>query len=277
MAIVRFTRALCVLACAALGACAGSGAGLDANGRPIGSEGSGGPLLPTFESIQNNVFTPICSVCHAGGAAPEGMRLDAANSYAMIVGVPSTEVPAVLRIKPGDPDNSYLIQKIEGRAAVGAQMPYGGPPLPSATIAAMRQWVTDGALKVQPAALAPRLVIAAAIPATGDVLIEAPTRIVVAFDRELDQTRLDGGSLRLERFAPAREPQSVEQIPFALTVPQGNSSALLLTPRAPLPNGLYRVVVTAPPATGISAISGARLGDGLHETLVSVFAVEAAP
>lgn len=277
MVIVRLTRASFALACTALAACAGSGAGLDANGRPIGSEGSGGPLLPTFESIQSNVFTPICSVCHAGGAAPEGLHLDAANSYAMIVGVPSAEEPSILRIKPGDPDNSYLIQKVEGRAAVGAQMPYGGPPLPAATIAAMRQWVTDGALQVQPAAQAPGLVIAAAIPSMGDVVIEAPTRIVVAFNRELDQTRLDAGALRLERFTPARDPQPAEQIPFALSVPQGNPSALLLTPRTPLPNGLYRLVVTAPPATGLSAIGGARLGDGLHETLVSVFAVEAAP
>ena len=276
MAIVRLIRGIAVLACAGLAACAGSGAGLDANGRPIGSEGSGGPLLPTFDSIQSNVFTPICSVCHAGGAAPEGMRLDATNSYAMIVGVPSTEEPSILRIKPGDPDNSYLIQKIEGRAAVGAQMPFGGPPLPAATIATMRQWVTDGALKVQPAALAPRLIVAAAIPAMGDIVIESPTRIVVAFSRELDQTRLDAGSLRLERFAAGHASEPAEQIPFTVTVPQGNASALLLTPREPLPDGLYRLLATAPPATGVSALDGTRLGDGEHEALISVFAVEAA-
>ena len=142
-------RSACALGAAALmvaGCGGGSGEGLDSNGRPINEGGSGGgPLEPTFDSIQANIFTPICSVCHAGGSAPQGLRLDAANSYAMLVNTPSVEVPSLLRVKPGDPDNSYMIQKIEGHAAVGARMPFGGPYLDDATIATMRQWVTDGA------------------------------------------------------------------------------------------------------------------------------------
>jgi hypothetical protein len=70
-------------------------------------------------------------------------------SYGMIVGVPSQEAPSLLRIKPGDPDNSYLVQKIEGQAAVGAQMPDGCPVtqpcLSQATIAMIREWVSEGA------------------------------------------------------------------------------------------------------------------------------------
>lgn len=134
---------------ASIGGCGGgSGAGLDANGRPIG-EGAdpSGPLLPNYASIQSHVFTPICSVCHAGGSAPQGLRLDASNAYAMTVGVSSAEVPSILRIKPGDPDNSYLIQKIEGHASVGARMPYGGPYLDAATIAMIRQWIANGAVQ----------------------------------------------------------------------------------------------------------------------------------
>jgi hypothetical protein len=137
---------LAALLLAVPGCGGGDGAGLDSNGRPIG-EGSNpsGPLTPTYASIQSHVFTPICSVCHAGGSAPQGLRLDAANAYAMLVNVPSVEVPSVLRVKPGDPDNSYMIQKIEGHAAVGARMPYGGPYLDDNTISIMRQWVADGA------------------------------------------------------------------------------------------------------------------------------------
>ncbi len=125
----------------------GSGAGLDSNGRPIG-EGAdpGGPLTASFSSIQSHVFTPICSVCHSGGSAPQGLRLDASNSYAMLVGISSAEVPGLKRIAPGDPDASYLIQKIEGHASVGARMPFGGPYLDAATIALMRQWVSNGAM-----------------------------------------------------------------------------------------------------------------------------------
>lgn len=131
----------------ALAACGGgSGEGLDANGRPIGEGGgSSGPLQPTFASIQARVLTPICTACHAGAAAPMGLRLDAGSSYALLVGVPSAEVPGLQRIKPGNPADSYLIQKLEGRAAVGARMPFGGPYLDDATIAVIRQWIAAGA------------------------------------------------------------------------------------------------------------------------------------
>ena len=146
-----------------LAACSGSGAGLDQNGNPLGSSSggsssssgsSGGSSSSSgasadFQAIQDNVFTPICAQCHAGAGAPEGMQLSAGVSYGMIVNVPSQEQPSLLRIKPGDPDNSYLVQKIEGRAAVGAQMPDGCPAtqpcLDQATIDQIRAWVGEGA------------------------------------------------------------------------------------------------------------------------------------
>ena len=123
-------RCVAAIVATSIGGCAGNGAGLDEGGRPLPpGGGSGGPLTADFASIQEHVFTPICTACHAGGGAPQGLRLDATNSYALLVGVPSTEVPSILRVKPGDPDHSYLVQKLEGHAAVGAQMPFGGPPL----------------------------------------------------------------------------------------------------------------------------------------------------
>jgi hypothetical protein len=131
---------------AASGCGGGSGEGLDANGRPLGEGGSsGGPLTASFASIQANVFTPMCTGCHAGGSAPLGLRLDATNSYALLVGVNSGEVPGLRRVAPGDAANSYLVQKLEGRQAVGARMPLGGPYLDASGIALIRQWINDGA------------------------------------------------------------------------------------------------------------------------------------
>ena len=75
--------------CACWTGCAGNGEGLDQNGRPEGEEPP--PLVAEFQSIQDNVFTPICTTCHAGGAAPLGLRLDEGNSYAMLVNEPSVE------------------------------------------------------------------------------------------------------------------------------------------------------------------------------------------
>jgi len=263
-------------ACASsLVACAGSGEGLDSSGRPVGPGGGPGPLTATFQSIQDNVFTPICSVCHAGGAAPQGLRLDAVNSYAMIVGVPSVEEPSVLRIKPGDPDNSYLIQKIEGHAAVGAQMPFGGPPLPAATIAVMRQWVTDGAVAAATAAGQGSFEVVAAVPASGEVILESPARIVVRLSRDLDVTQLTQASVRLERVTAAPAERAAIAVPVDITVPAGNNAALLVAPRAPIPDGRYRLLVPRPPDGGLADLSGARLGDGDQELVIADFLVEA--
>lgn len=103
----------------------------------------------TLTQIQTQVFTPVCSGCHTGptgNVLPSGMNLTSvANSFAALVGVASLEVPAIDRVAAGNPDNSYLIQKLEGTAAVGDRMPQGGPFLNQATIDMIRQWIADGA------------------------------------------------------------------------------------------------------------------------------------
>ena len=91
------------------------------------------------------IFSSRCTECHVGAAAPQGLRLDAANSYANLVGVASNEVPSLQRVEPGDPDNSYLVQKVEGTAAIGSRMPLGGSPLSDAQIELIRRWISEGA------------------------------------------------------------------------------------------------------------------------------------
>ncbi|HEY9109866.1 MAG TPA: hypothetical protein VIN58_24585 [Roseateles sp.] len=139
---------LAAAAALAAGCGGGSGEGLDANGRPLGEgDDPSGPMTASFGSIQSHVFTPICAACHAGGAAPQGLRLDAGNSYAMLVGVASAEVPSLKRVEPGNAANSYLIHKLEGHSTVGARMPFGGPYLDATTITLIRQWIDNGASK----------------------------------------------------------------------------------------------------------------------------------
>ena len=140
---------LAALAAAVVAGCGGGGGdGLDANGRPLGEgEDPSGPMLATFRSIQSHVFTPRCSGCHAGAAAPAGLRLDASNSYAMLVGTASAEVPSLKRVAPGKSVDSYLIHKLEGHASVGARMPLGGPYLDAATVTLIRQWIDNGAVQ----------------------------------------------------------------------------------------------------------------------------------
>src|SRR5579863_1463532 len=104
-----------VLLAALFSGCAGDGVGLDASGAPLGAGNAAAPppLTADFQSIQDNVFTPICVRCHCGPAAPEGLQLDAAHSYARLVGVPSAEVRTLLRVDPGAPDSNYLVLKLE--------------------------------------------------------------------------------------------------------------------------------------------------------------------
>ncbi|MEW6169323.1 MAG: PE-PGRS family protein, partial [Pseudomonadota bacterium] len=82
-----------------------------------------------------------------GASLPGSLNLSsAAASHAALVGVASLEVPELLRVAPGDPDNSYLVHKLEGSQAVGSRMPLGGPFLSEAEIGEVRQWIESGAL-----------------------------------------------------------------------------------------------------------------------------------
>ena len=102
---------------------------------------------PTFTEIQDEIFTVSCAVsgCHAGGSPSEGMNLSAGVAHGNIVNVQSNQDAAFDRIEPGDPDASYLVQKVEGTASSGARMPFGQPALSNELIQKLRDWVTDGA------------------------------------------------------------------------------------------------------------------------------------
>jgi hypothetical protein len=188
-----------ILLCYSLlsGCTAGSGEGLDISGRPIG-EGGDLPLAPTLASIQANVFNPSCIVCHAGAAAPQGLRLDAANSFTHLVGVASQQDSSFLRVAPGNPDQSYLIHKLEGTASVGEQMPLGGPPIPQSTIDFVRQWITDGALPDSggPPDMAPVVVSLSPDP---DSAGDFPAEINAGFDQDIDASTVNGMTFTLVR------------------------------------------------------------------------------
>ncbi len=159
-----------------------------------GGDGSGlpprlpaGAFAPDFSEIQANILVPNCAVsgCHLGAGAPQGLRLDDANSYGLLVGVASSEVSSILRVAPGDPDNSYLIQKLEGTASVGAQMPLNAPPIEQASIDVIRQWIMDGAVDDRIPSSNP-VKVTSLSPVPGTVLSAAPGSILAMFDRELD-------------------------------------------------------------------------------------------
>lgn len=143
-----------------LSACdSGSGKGLDANGQPTTQspnveqpsqpEPVNTPVVTaSLENVQRTIFNQYCTQCHAGSSAPLGLRLDSTeNSFNLLVNQSSVEVSQLLRVNPGDPDNSYLVRKLEGGPdIVGAQMPLGSDPLSSDEIDLVRQWIAEGAM-----------------------------------------------------------------------------------------------------------------------------------
>jgi hypothetical protein len=234
-----------------LAACAGSGDGLDASGRPVApGDGGGSALTPDLASIQANVFTPICAQCHVGASAPQGLRLDAASSYGSLVGVASSESPGTLRVKPADPGSSYLIQKIEGRAAVGARMPLGQPALPDATIQVIRQWITNGA---------PRGATGSAATLAVQSVAVAPGEIAVSMTRPVDASLVNGTTVSLERHdEPTGDTTAVA---IRTLVSPYDAALILVKPAQLLAPGRYRLTLRG---TGPAALAdwNAMLLDG---------------
>jgi hypothetical protein len=228
-----------------LASCGGSGEGLDQNGRPTNG-GSSSTLTPDLPSIQANVFTPICTACHAGAAAPLGFRLDAASAYAMLVNAPSVEVPALRRVAPGNPDQSYLIQKLEGHAAVGAQMPLGQAPLPQATINVIRQWITNGAAQsLAPGGDAP-LTLNAVAPIENEILTRAASAPLVAASGALDLGTINPTNLTVERSTSGDFDSDGVRVEGATLVVRSQSPAVFSVelPEAQRLPGNYRVTLS---------------------------------
>ena len=108
----------------------------------------------TLTNIQQEVFTPSCSqsACHGASAGGDLDLTSAATSYSELVNVGAFQTNAAARGKilviPGDPDNSFLIQKLDGtlESDEGEVMPRATSGLSRAKIDLVRQWISDGAL-----------------------------------------------------------------------------------------------------------------------------------
>ncbi len=112
---------------------------------------AGAPAMP-FSRIVSTILVPNCadSSCHGGNPPPFApMTLEATGAFAALVNKPSSQVPTMLRVAPGDPDESYLMKKLLGSArlvgGVDSTMPLLRPPLDAAKIDAIRSWIARGA------------------------------------------------------------------------------------------------------------------------------------
>ena len=114
-------------------------------------------LAPSLSAIQRTIFSASdssnrlsCIGCHSdqGRAPASQLTLLEGRSHAQLVGRASLGKPGATLVIPGDPDNSYLVKKLEGSAdIVGLRMPRNnGPFLSEGQMLVIRKWIQDGAL-----------------------------------------------------------------------------------------------------------------------------------
>jgi len=116
-------------------------------GAACGGDETSEPIPPHLSTIESEIFARNCtfSSCHGAGSPQEGMSL-VAPTHATLVSVASSEAPDLVRIAPGNPDASYLLQKITSATPRdGVKMP-PDQPLPANKIEAIRAWIAAGAL-----------------------------------------------------------------------------------------------------------------------------------
>ena len=138
--MVAITAAFLVLA-----ACAGDGSGIP---DPVAPACSG--LEPRLSCIQEFVFNSSCATsgCHDLPSASAGLVLEAGVSHSELVGVAAASDGTLQRVEANNPDDSFLIIKLEATdpRLVGSPMPLDSPALSTAEIQAIRDWIANGAL-----------------------------------------------------------------------------------------------------------------------------------
>src|SRR5690606_1034416 len=127
------------------------------------------------------------------------------------------------------PSNSYLIQKLEGTAAVGERMPAGLPPLPQSDINVVRQWITDGALPGAPASGAIRVTSLSPPPSSTQPAL--PAAITVGFNRDVNAPSVSAASFTLRRGGPDGVLDTADDVainPASVAVPASNPRSAVM-------------------------------------------------
>jgi hypothetical protein len=101
------------------------------------------------------IFAGRCVICHdptkQGLPTYPQLPLTAADAYAALVGHPADEACGGTRVVAGDPQASYLLQKLtHDTPCEGLRMPRSfegpiAPPLPPDQIATITAWIAAGA------------------------------------------------------------------------------------------------------------------------------------
>jgi hypothetical protein len=153
-----------VIILAAAVAC-GCGSEIDAGGERVDAGTDDDPLAVSedvepgsLDELHREIVSRRCSgqpgLCHNGQFEPN--LSTPSLFYEYVVRRPALEKSDRLRVVPGDPDASFLIDKLRNRD-VSTQMPLGAEPLAEEEIALIEEWIRGGALRRPEAEPAPEL------------------------------------------------------------------------------------------------------------------------
>jgi len=108
------------------------------------------PSLISFPSFENDIQEIIdrvgcsASTCHGVGQGGLFFGLDPRANYEALVDVRSTLEPQFLLVERGDPDNSYMVVRLENRA--NPLFPEEtGTPIGEIDLTNIRTWIEQGA------------------------------------------------------------------------------------------------------------------------------------
>lgn len=104
-------------------------------------------ILPALQGSCGSAATS----CH-GGTSPTGHVIysgTAAQVHAQLINVVPANAPAGwLRVKPGDPAHSWILEKVTrdqpGGSGYGTRMPQGAPNLCQPTVDTLSAWISAG-------------------------------------------------------------------------------------------------------------------------------------
>lgn len=123
--------------------------GTDAADAPRPVDAPAGPGLA--RDVQP-IFTARCAVrfCHDHATQANVLDLSEGAAHAALVDVRSQTAAcgAFVRVRPGRPDESYLVWKLAGGGGgclTGLRMPKNAPPLSEAETSVIRGWIAAGA------------------------------------------------------------------------------------------------------------------------------------
>jgi hypothetical protein len=128
----------CAVLAALLWGCSGGGEPPQRTSPPKGSD--------AFAALEAEIFAPRCvhPGCHGGDSPAAGLNLTKGSAYAALVGVHAQRRPDRLLVKPGDPEGSYLVQRLSAGGDTPL-MPMTGKRLSDADLERVRAWIRDGA------------------------------------------------------------------------------------------------------------------------------------